>query len=544
MKHLFPLICLLTGLIPSTLKAQDQTNFTQFYLNPYLINPSFAGLDGQSVVSIIYRRQWINIQGGPAIANASMHTALNPKASIGFSVTNDKKGLLNNSALLFTLGYTVAVEDHTYLRFGISAGGNWNTIDLEKFESSTDPALANILDNNASLTGNAGISLHHKLFHIGVAMPTIFSPSYVSPDVFTITEVKPFQSVIVHASNRFYFNNNNNVFEPYAIYRINNGLPSQFEVAGVVHLNHVVWAGASFKQDFGLSALAGLKLKNMLAIGASYSLKNSGDNELNGATFEVSIGYLFGKHKKGTHIYSFVNTVKEKEKKPVHHPTAAEIAAKHKQEEEHKKQLEAEAARKKQEALAKAEADRKKAEEAQKPPVTKTEPVIVKNEPVVVKTEPKKDSVAAPPAQHKPRFTNDMTETIKSPEELLHEEEKEKLQRLNTHAENPTEHHGDDPTIHPHAERHEFVKKGSHQDELEVADYVVGGVFKSDGNAKHFAEGLAKMGFKADYGHLTEKNLWYVYLIKTTDIKEARAERDRVRKMRMFRDAWLLTVHH
>jgi hypothetical protein len=52
------------------------------------------------------------------------------------------------------------------------------------------------------------------------------------------------------------------------------------------------------------------------------------------------------------------------------------------------------------------------------------------------------------------------------------------------------------------------------------------------------------MGFAADYGHLTEKNLWYVYLIQTTDINAARAERDRLRKMKLFRDAWLLTVHH
>jgi hypothetical protein len=79
---------------------------------------------------------------------------------------------------------------------------------------------------------------------------------------------------------------------------------------------------------------------------------------------------------------------------------------------------------------------------------------------------------------------------------------------------------------------------------LDVADYVIGGVFKSDANAKHFADGLAKLGFKADYGHLTEKNLWYVYLYQTTDINQARTERDRVRKMLILRDAWLLTVHH
>lgn len=542
MKRCVWLLYLLFGGSILSLKAQDQVNFTQFYLNPYLINPSFAGIDGQSSFSVIYRRQWINIDGGPSIANVSLHTPVNTKTSIGMSITNDKKGLLNNTGLLLTLAYNLPVADHSYLRFGLSAGGNWNTVDFEKFESSTDPAVANLLDKNASVAGNAGVSFHHKLFHLGITMPSIFSPSYVSENAFTITEVKPFQSLLIHASNRFYFNDNKNVFEPYAIYRMNTGLPSQFELAGIVHLNHTIWAGGSFKQDFGISALGGIKLRHMFAIGGAYTLKNSGENELNSATFEVSINYLFGKHKKGTHTYSFVNTTKEKEKKPVHHPSASEaLAAKHKQEEAAQKkqqeaQAKAEADRKKreQEALAKAEAERKAAEARQKPPV--------KQDPVVVTPKPeKRDTVVA----HRPRFSQEMIDGPKPKvEEHTLEHEQERLQRLSEHADDPTAHHGDAPDAHPHAERHEFVKRGNHKDELDVADYVVGGVFRSAENAKRFSQGLSNMGFKADYGHLTEKNLWYVYLTQTDDINVARAERDKYRKMKLFRDAWLLTVHH
>lgn len=537
-KHPFWLAVIFLSTISTVSEAQDQSNFTQFYLNPYIINPSFAGVDGQSAFSVMYRRQWMNIDGGPSIANISLHTPVNAKTSVGLCITNDKKGLLNNSALLFSFGYNVSIADHSFLRFGISAGGSWNTVDFEKLET-TDPAIVNIVDQHASIAGNAGISFHHKFFHLGLALPAIFSPSYISENAFSVTEVKPFESLIIHASNRFYFNNNKNVFEPYGIYRLNTGFPSQFEFAGIVHLNHVIWAGGSYKQDFGISAVAGIKLKNMFAIGGSYSLSNSGVNELNSPTFEVSIGYLFGKHKKGTHAYSFVNTVKEREKKP-HRPTASQaIAAKKKQEElEHQKQLEAQAAKQRaaeaekkkhdQEALAKAEAERKKAE-ADKQPVVVTPPPV------------RKDSV---PATHNPRFNLEAFQLSASPDEITHEQEREIIQRLDEHAANPTEHHGDDPNAHPHAERHEFVKRGGHHEELEVGDYVIGGVFKSEANSQHFAEGLNKMGFTADYGHLTEKNLWYVYLIHTTDINAARAERDRVRKMKLLRDAWLLTVHH
>jgi type IX secretion system PorP/SprF family membrane protein len=571
MKPNFWLSCLFFSLLLFQSKAQDQTNFTQFYLNPYLVNPSFAGIDGQSAFSLFYRKQWANIDGGPAIANISLQTPLTVNTGVGISITNDKKGLLNNSGLLLSLSYNLPLSEHNFFRFGLSAGGSWNTVDLDRLPRTTtpDPAITTLLNKNASINGNAGVSLHLKFFHLGISMPTIFTPSYVSKDAFSITEVKPFQSLIFQTSYRFYFADNKNIFEPYAIYRMNTGLPSQFEFAGILHLNHTIWLGGTYKQDFGISAVGGVKLKQFFAIGGAYSIQNSGINQLNSPSFEINLSYLIGKKKRGAHAYSFVNTEREKEKK---RPTASDaVAAARKQEELNKKnQLEAsnkqkaaEAARVQQEkqALAKAEAEKKKAAAANatKPPV-KTE-TVVKKDPVV--TPPKKDPVVTPPVKKdvvvtqntpkkdsvppghvgRPRFGQEMD--VKTPDtEVTHEQEQEILKRLETHADNPTEHHGDDPNVHPNAERHEFVKRGNHAQELDVADYVVGGVFKADVNAKHFADGLVKLGFKADYGHLTEKALWYVYLIQTDDLDKARAERDRVRKMKLLKDAWLLTVHH
>jgi len=589
--------------IPSL--GQDQSNFSQFYLNPYLINPSYAGLDGQTAASLIYRRQWMDIEGGPQIVNFALHTPISARTAFGFNATNDSRGLLTNSSALFSFSYNVPLQEHAYLRFGISGGGSWNTVDLAKLQSiGSDPAIINLLENNASLTGNAGLSVHVKYFHIGVAMPSIFSPSFVADESFNISEVKPFQTILVNTSYRFYLGGDKHVFEPYFVYRLNQGLPSQFEAAGIIHLNHLVWLGGSYKQDFGISAMGGVKVKDMFAIGGSYSLKNTGMNELNSGTFEVSLNYLFGAKKKGAHLYSFVNTSKEKEKKKKSGVSASEaIAAKRKQQEEERKKqlaqqqekyqkqqeikkaetkleqqkkdealaLQREEERKRQLAAQQKEEEKKKQLAAQqkknepKDQTPKTDPQLEqkkkeealaqhreqvkkleearKNEVVVKKETPLVTTQATAPdtvkkVTHNPRFKHQM---LSSFEEGDHEHEQEQIKRLEVHAEDATDHHGEEG--HPHAERHEFWKQGDHEKELDVADYVIGGVFRSEANARHFSEGVNKLGFKTHYGHLTEKNLWYVYLIRTTDINEARAERDRVRKMKMFRDSWLLTVH-
>jgi type IX secretion system PorP/SprF family membrane protein len=354
--------------------AQDISNFTQFFVNPYTLNPSFAGIDGRNSMTLSYRKQWAGVEGGPTIANFSYHTPLKSGLNIGINVANDSRGILTNSGLLFTAAYSLKLGEGNFIRFGISGGGSWNTVDLAKLEDfGNDPALAGLLDNTSTVIGNAGISAHLKTFHVGVTMPTLFTPAYVSKDAFTFTEVKPFESLIIHASNRFYFANDKHIFEPYVVYRMNNILPSQYEVAGVFHLNHLVWLGGSYKQDFGISALGGIKINKIFAVGASYSLANTGVNELNSPSYEIHLSYLGKvnktdsktKSKSKVQAYSFIDTEIKK-------LTPREIAAEKKKQEELEKQKQQEAQakqaaeekKKQEEALAQQQAEEKKQQEA------------------------------------------------------------------------------------------------------------------------------------------------------------------------------------
>lgn len=569
------------------LPAQNSTNFTQFFVNPYAINPSFAGADGQRVLSLAYRKQWLGINESPSGVNLSFHSPAKAGLNVGFLIHNETRGLLSHTGLQGSLAYEIDFGDHRYIRFGLSTGAAMNNIDLSKLDDGmiNDPALANAIDNSFSLLGNAGMSFHLKHTHIGVAIPSLFSPTYVSTKSFTVEEVQPLQSLIIHGSHRFYFAKYKHVFEPYLVYRINSGLPSQLEAAGVVHLNHTLWFGASYKQDFGISALGGIKLNKLLALGASFSLSNTGVSDVSSPSFELQMSYLLGPKIKNLEVYSFVSTTKPKTIKK----TAAQLAAEKKKREElarknreealakkdaqqalaQKQAAEAEAKRKddlaRKDAEAKAALEKKRAEEealAQKQAEEKRQreareaeeeakrqaELAKKNEPVKepIRTQPEPVKIDSMPKQQigGPRLRQEAVSNVITPPP--HEDEHgetERISRLELHDDNPTEHHDQDINAHPHAERHEFVPKGNHKDELDYGDYIIVGVFKSDANAKHFSEGLVNLKFSADYGHLTLKNLWYVYLLKTDAIEVARTERDKYRKMKMFRDAWLLTVH-
>jgi hypothetical protein len=96
---------------------------------------------------------------------------------------------------MLSLAYALKSDNHKFIRFGLSAGGAWNKIDLQKSEGfHSDPALINALENNFSLQGNTGLLVHVKSFHFSASLPQLFSQSYVSTETFTKTKVRPFES--------------------------------------------------------------------------------------------------------------------------------------------------------------------------------------------------------------------------------------------------------------------------------------------------------------------------------------------------------------
>ena len=137
------LICLLLCLPSAFTYAQDITNFTQFFINPYSINPSYAGIEGRSALFLAYRKQWATIDGGPTIGSLSFHTPTNMGLNYGVNISNDTRGILNNSGLMFTVGYTLNLDNHKFIRFGLSAGAAWNGV--KEIVDPLDPALAKLL---------------------------------------------------------------------------------------------------------------------------------------------------------------------------------------------------------------------------------------------------------------------------------------------------------------------------------------------------------------------------------------------------------------
>ena len=128
MKNIF-VSCLFFFLF-NQLLAQEQRVFSQFFMNPYIYNPAYVGVEGHTALFVMHRAQYSGLQGGPSFSHVTFHTPLKGGIGIGGMAFNEQEGgILNTSGFKVSAGYLAAFDRKHYLRFGMSLGAGTTTLD-------------------------------------------------------------------------------------------------------------------------------------------------------------------------------------------------------------------------------------------------------------------------------------------------------------------------------------------------------------------------------------------------------------------------------
>src|SRR5512137_880540 len=112
-RRIFQIIIL--NLIVGSAIAQQVPLYSQYIMNGFLVNPSFAGRDGYTTVNLTVREQWVGMVGAPSTYALSFQTnllknsyiakaqpvrrkvirlSINGKVGLGGYVFNDNNGII------------------------------------------------------------------------------------------------------------------------------------------------------------------------------------------------------------------------------------------------------------------------------------------------------------------------------------------------------------------------------------------------------------------------------------------------------------------
>jgi type IX secretion system PorP/SprF family membrane protein len=264
------------------LSAQQDPLYSQYFNNPMLINPAFAGSNDRLYAGLAYRSQWSGIDGGPTTFNFNGHLSLvNNKIGVGVITMQDKVGDVKNTQYGGTMAYRIKLT-HSVFSFGMQAGFTRYATDQDGVNVRNPDPLFTPFSETKFNTG-VGLLLKGDRYALGLSVPQLLSQS-VSMGGQSIQLYQ--QTYYLYGSYIFYLNENIEL-KPSTLLRASSGLPLSMDLNANFTFNRLYTAGLFTRNLNTYGVLLQAIFKDIRA-GYVFELPGKG-SALNFNTHEISL---------------------------------------------------------------------------------------------------------------------------------------------------------------------------------------------------------------------------------------------------------------
>lgn len=304
-RFLASLICgiLFTVSAPTTVRAQQMYQFTQYMLNNYVTNPAVVGTYNYFQARTNHRFQWVGVNDAPITNVVSVYGPL-AKYPMGFGALfyNDLTGPTSRTGLMGSYGYNLPLGDEMRISAGLSVGFMAFRVDGSKFDlgdntnNTTDPALLSAQRKTSMLPdASLGVYLYASHFYVGISSHQLFGNNlslYGKP----IKNNTLRRAYYIQGGYLVYLSENFDL-EPAAVIKWSPPSPFQFDVNVKATYNNSIWAGISYRYGDAVCLLIGYKYNNKILFGYSYDYSYTRLRSYSTGSHELMIGYQFDKIK-------------------------------------------------------------------------------------------------------------------------------------------------------------------------------------------------------------------------------------------------------
>lgn len=290
-----PYCLLLLSFFTATLYAQQDPQYTQYMYNTMTVNPAYAGSVGTLEANLLHRSQWVGIDGAPETQAFAVHSPLsNERVGLGLSAVNDKLGPSNELFLDGNFSYTIPMAYDKKLAFGLKAGFRMLNVDWSKgrFNNPIDPILNQNISNNFKPSLGAGIYYYSDKWYVGASVPNFIRNDYYD-DVQEAVNRDRFHYFFIGG---YVFNISDNLkFKPAFLVKAVSGAPLSTDLSANFLIHDKFTAGASYRFDDSVSALAGFQVTNTIFIGYAFDYTTSELNKYNDGSHEIILRFQMQK---------------------------------------------------------------------------------------------------------------------------------------------------------------------------------------------------------------------------------------------------------
>ncbi|NVK28519.1 MAG: PorP/SprF family type IX secretion system membrane protein [Flavobacteriia bacterium] len=301
-------------LIAGSAQAQQIPLYSNYFFTPFIYNPAQSGIDGVTEASLLHRRQWSGIEGGPETSALTVNGALN-REKIGYSVYayTDRTDIIQRTGVYGAYAYHVQLSKTNTLSFGLAAGYLDNNIDFDKIrvDDEFDPLLyPNLRRGNFDL--NFGVNLNINGFQIGAAVPQLigapveYSDNYNGP-----VEYNLIRHFVFNAQYDWEIQGDKRVLSPMVLVRTAPNVPTQIDAGAIFNMKDYGFVGAMFRSDYAITANIGVHLTEQLTVGYAYDFSTNTYGTSFGTSHEFMLTYRFGSNSDDERMESELRRLKD-----------------------------------------------------------------------------------------------------------------------------------------------------------------------------------------------------------------------------------------
>ncbi len=252
-------------------QAQQDPHYTQYMYNMNVINPAYAGSKENLSFGLLYRKQWVDIQGAPTTFTFSGHSPVGKNVGMGLSVIADEIGPVKEQNVYGDFSYTLNLGGEHKLALGLKAGATFQSIGLfsEISPSLPVPTDGGFSEDTSNVFFNLGTGIFYYTdkYYVALSVPNMIKANYLD-----------FNGVKYGTETQHYFLTGGYVFDltpnlkfkPFAMLKSAFNSPSSLDVSTNFLFNERFEIGGTYRVDDSFGAMVNFAITPNLRIGYAY----------------------------------------------------------------------------------------------------------------------------------------------------------------------------------------------------------------------------------------------------------------------------------
>jgi type IX secretion system PorP/SprF family membrane protein len=271
MKKLY-FIAILALTVLTEVQAQQDPNYTQYMYNMSVINPAYAGSKETISGGLLYRSQWVGIEGAPNTGTFFLHSPVGKNVGLGLSVISDKIGPVQENNIYADFSYTLNMGGEHRLAFGLKAGATMHKVDFATIyptlptPSPLDP-FSGSNPNATFLNVGSGVFYYTQKYYVAFSVPNMLKAKYLD---FSGTK---YGTEVLHyfLTGGYVFDINPNLkFKPFAMIKSSLNAPTSIDVSTNFLINEKFEVGATYRLEDSFGAMVNFAITPSLKVGYAY----------------------------------------------------------------------------------------------------------------------------------------------------------------------------------------------------------------------------------------------------------------------------------